>query len=153
KALSGALDQNDAAAVSDAAHAFKGALMMLRAHPAAAIAKEIEIAGRQGDLHTARVQLPALNLEAQRLLSALLAYCDSPELDGAVEGPSASPRMIDLALAQARTPRRRRKILALIALAAAVGCTQPTENPARQSSALPDKIVIGATLPLTGAEA
>lgn len=83
KALSGALDQNDAAAVSDAAHAFKGALMMLRAHPAAAIAKEIEIAGRQGDLHTARVQLPALNLEAQRLLSALLAYCDSPELDGA----------------------------------------------------------------------
>src|SRR5262244_141803 len=61
--------------------------------------------------------------------------------------------MIDLALAQARTPRRRRKILALIALAAAVGCTQPTENPARQSSALPDKIVIGATLPLTGAEA
>ena len=82
KAITGALDKNDAAAVADAVHSLKGALMMLRAHPAAAIAKEIEMASRGGDLTAARVKLPVLKVEAQRLDSALLAYSNSPELDG-----------------------------------------------------------------------
>jgi HPt (histidine-containing phosphotransfer) domain-containing protein len=83
RAISGALDQNDAAAVADAAHSLKGALIMLRAHPAAAVAKEIEMASRRGDLTAARVKLPVLKVEAQRLDSALLAYSNSPGPDGA----------------------------------------------------------------------
>jgi HPt (histidine-containing phosphotransfer) domain-containing protein len=83
KAISGALDQNDAAAVAQAAHSFKGALMMLRAHPAAELAKDIEIASLRGDLSTVRIKLPILDAEAKRLISALLAYSDSPDLDGA----------------------------------------------------------------------
>jgi len=82
KAITGALDKNDAAAVADAVHSLKGALMMLRAHQAAAIAKEIEMASRSGDLTAARVKLPVLKVETQRLDSALLAYSNSPGLDG-----------------------------------------------------------------------
>ena len=61
--------------------------------------------------------------------------------------------MIPLVLAKARTLRRGREILVLMALAVAAACTQPSENPTQSASALPEKIVIGATLPLTGAEA
>jgi len=61
--------------------------------------------------------------------------------------------MISLVLAKARTLRRGREILVLMALAVAAACTQPSENPTQSASALPEKIVIGATLPLTGAEA
>ncbi len=72
-AMNGALKKEDAAAAADAAHSLKGSLMMLRAHPAAAVAKEIELAIRRSDLGTARGKLPALEVEAKRLASALLA--------------------------------------------------------------------------------
>jgi HPt (histidine-containing phosphotransfer) domain-containing protein len=72
-AISGALKKEDAAAAADAAHSLKGALMMLRAHPAAAVANEIEQAVRRSDLGTARGKLPVLDVEAKRLAAALLA--------------------------------------------------------------------------------
>jgi HPt (histidine-containing phosphotransfer) domain-containing protein len=72
-AISGALKKEDAAAAADAAHSLKGALMMLRANPAAAVAMEIELAIRGSDLGTARGKLPVLDVEAKRLASALLA--------------------------------------------------------------------------------
>jgi two-component system, sensor histidine kinase and response regulator len=77
-AISGALKKEDAAAAADAAHSLKGALMMLRAHPAAAVAKEIERASHCSDWETARVKLPVLDVEAKRLASALLADSSSP---------------------------------------------------------------------------
>lgn len=79
-AISGALKKEDAAAAADAAHSLKGALMMLRAHPAAGVAKEIELAIRSGDWGTARVKFPVLDAEAKRLASALLAGSSSPRV-------------------------------------------------------------------------
>jgi two-component system, sensor histidine kinase and response regulator len=81
-AIGEALRNEDAGAASDAAHSLKGALMMLRAHPAAAVAKEIELASQSGDLRAARVKLPVLDAEAKRLASALSADSRSPRVDG-----------------------------------------------------------------------
>ncbi len=81
-AINGALKKEDAAAAADAAHSLKGALMMLRAHPAAAVATEIELASRRSDLRTARVKLPVLDVETKRLASALLADSSSESSAG-----------------------------------------------------------------------
>jgi HPt (histidine-containing phosphotransfer) domain-containing protein len=76
--ISGALKKEDAVAAADAAHSLKGALMMLRAHPAAAVAKEIELAIRSSDWGTARVKLPVLDVEAERLALALVTDSSPP---------------------------------------------------------------------------
>jgi HPt (histidine-containing phosphotransfer) domain-containing protein len=76
-AINGALKKEDGTAAADAAHSLKGALMMLRAHPAAAVAKEIELASRRSDWGTARGKLPVLDVEAKRLALALAADSSS----------------------------------------------------------------------------
>jgi len=62
--------------------------------------------------------------------------------------------MIPLVLAKARPPRGCREVFAPMALLLAAACTQSTgEVSPRPGSTVPGQLVIGATLPLTGAEA
>src|SRR5260370_8183720 len=54
------VENANALGVAEAAHAMKGALMMLRAHRAAALAKGLEESCRRGDLSEAKPKPPAL---------------------------------------------------------------------------------------------
>lgn len=65
------VENANALGVAEAAHAMKGALMMLRAHRAAALAKGLEELCRRGDLNEAKAKLTALVSAAQELTAAL----------------------------------------------------------------------------------
>ncbi len=69
--ISRELDRANSLAVADAAHSIKGALLTLRAHAAAATAKELEESSRRGDLASARIKFAALDAAARQLGAAL----------------------------------------------------------------------------------
>src|SRR5260370_19163934 len=70
------VENANALGVAEAAHAMKGALVMLRAHRAAAHAKGLEESCRRGDLSEAKAKLAELIAAAQDLTAALAYPAD-----------------------------------------------------------------------------
>jgi HPt (histidine-containing phosphotransfer) domain-containing protein len=70
------VENANALGVAKAAHAMKGALLMLRAHRAAALAKGLEESCRRGDLSEAKAKLAELVAAAQELTAALAYPAD-----------------------------------------------------------------------------
>ena len=69
-----ALEANDAAALSDAAHALKGSTGVFAAEVATDLAAQLEQQGRAGSLDGARAMIEELEAEVARLLPALADF-------------------------------------------------------------------------------
>ena len=70
-----AIDGNDAAALERAAHTIKGALGNLSAKRASALALELEMMGKTGDMRKAQGTLDQLTDEIGSVVTALEAIC------------------------------------------------------------------------------
>jgi HPt (histidine-containing phosphotransfer) domain-containing protein len=71
--LERAVEAQDAVAVARAAHSLKGALLNLAAHPASALARDLEESSRRNDLGRTRETFANLHAELGRLRSSLEA--------------------------------------------------------------------------------
>jgi two-component system sensor histidine kinase/response regulator len=80
------VENANALGVAEAAHAMKGALLMLRAHKAAALAKGLEESCRRGDLSEAKEKLAELIAAAQEVTAALGYPADQRDRDQSVGG-------------------------------------------------------------------
>jgi len=69
--LSAAIQQGEAHAVHEAAHALKGSALYLNATELAQVAGELETMGRQGDLSAAPAALTRLEAEWEQVVQAL----------------------------------------------------------------------------------
>ncbi len=69
-----AINENDADALWQSAHALKGAVSNFAAESARDLALEIELLGREGDIHGAALRLDALAAELDRLFADLQAF-------------------------------------------------------------------------------
>ncbi len=78
------VENANALGVAEAAHAMKGALMMLRAHRAAALAKGLEESCRRGDLSEAKAKLAEFIAAAQELTAVLAYRPDQRDRDNSV---------------------------------------------------------------------
>lgn len=75
KAIAAAIEQQSAAQLENAAHSLKGSAASLGANALAAIARKLEIRGRDQKLIGAEIDLTALRSEWNLLLPELLAAC------------------------------------------------------------------------------
>ena len=69
--LRDAIAKHDCKAVARGAHAFKGMVSNFCSEPAALLARELEVMGKQENLAGAEVHLDALTLQSERLKDAL----------------------------------------------------------------------------------
>ena len=72
--IEAAVQQQDADAIREAAHQFKGSLNFIHAEPAVAAAKKLEQAGRLGEIGPASPALDELLSEVEQLSGELRAY-------------------------------------------------------------------------------
>ena len=71
-----AVEGRQATALQRAAHSLKGELLAIAAHPAAAVAQKLELAGRDNDLDAARRLLTELQIQLMFLREPLSNFCN-----------------------------------------------------------------------------
>lgn len=77
--LRAAVAEQDATAVTEAAHTLKGMIANFRAEPARRVAQELETFGRQGRLEAVPEACERLEVELGRLLTELREFLDGAE--------------------------------------------------------------------------